>query len=275
MMSRWLRIVLTTWSFFMFFAGSPLLGLVLFPVMRLRAKSAADHRRRVTHMLHRGMWLFIRYCRWAGLIDIPGRVTLPAGIAPGQPYVLVANHPTLIDMFLLMGGLEVTCVAKGGWYKSLVLGPLLRSTDYLAGPGSGEEENEDVLGSMVAHLESGHALLVFPEGTRSRTDRLQRFRRGAVEAAIRAKVPIVPAFVSVDRPYLMKGVPFWHVPKDRARFDVEMFEPIDTTTLGPEDARRVNAELQAKYQARFARMLAERAEHPVLPSDTAERREAA
>ena len=44
---------------------------------------------------------------------------------------------------------------------------------------------------MVQHLESGHPLLVFQEGTRSLPGRLRRFRRGAVEAAVRAKVSIV------------------------------------------------------------------------------------
>src|SRR5690606_3061160 len=129
----------------------------------------------------------------------------------------------------------------------------------------GREESEDMLGTMVAHLRSGHPLLVFPEGTRSLADRLHRFRRGAVEAAVRAQVPIVALFVAVDRPFLMKGVPFWHVPQDTAHYVVEPLEIVDTRGVPVERAKALNAELQAKFQARFQRMIAERAEGAVPP----------
>jgi 1-acyl-sn-glycerol-3-phosphate acyltransferase len=124
-----------------------------------------------------------------------------------------------------------------------------------------------MLGAMVEHLEGGHPLLVFPEGTRSTQDRMHRFRRGAVEAAVRAKVPLVALFVSIDRPFLMKGVPFWKVPSDMARYSIERLEVIDTSALDASDAKQLNADLQARFHARFARMIAERAETRVLAAE--------
>lgn len=265
-MPRWLRILLTGWSFFLFFAGSPLIGIVLLPLMRVLAKDREDHRRRCTRLIGRAFRLFRGWCRLARLIDAPHEMPPLPELAPGQPYVMITNHPSLIDIFFLLGSFEgLTCVVKGSLYRSLALGPLLKQTSYLPGPRSGQEESDDTLRAMVAHLEKGHPLLVFPEGTRSPADRLHRFRRGAVEAAIRARVPIVALFVSIDRPYLMKGVPFWKVPSDMARYSIERLDVIDTSALAIADARRLNSDLQARYSARWARLLAERSAPPSLP----------
>lgn len=267
-MPRWLRVVLTAWSFFLFFAGSPLIAIFVLPVLRLVAKDREDHRRRCTRLIAWCFRNFTAYCRFTRLIEPPREMPALEGVVPGQPYVMITNHPSLIDIFFLLGMFEgLTCVAKGSWYHSLVLGPLLRQTAYLPGPGSGQDASEDMLSAMVAHLERGHPLLVFPEGTRSTQERMHRFRRGAVEAAIRARVPIVALFLAIDRPYLLKGVPFWKVPKDTARYSMELVDVIDTSAIPLADAKKVNADLQARFHARFARMLAERAEGRVLPAD--------
>lgn len=277
-MPRFLRIVLSAWCFFLFFVGSPLIGVVVLPILRLFAKDREDHRRRCTRVIGRLHRVFWWWCSASGLIS--PRPPMPAltGIAPGQPYVMITNHPSLIDVILLLASFEgLTCVVKGSWYRSLVLGPLLRQTAYLPGPGSGQEESEAspsesrLLGTMVTQLEQGHPLLVFPEGTRSLEKRLHRFRRGAVEAAVRAQVPIVALFVSLDRPFLMKGVPFWHVPADSVRYDVELLEIVDTRGIPVERAKELNAELQAKFQARFQRMLAERVASAIRPVRSEER----
>jgi 1-acyl-sn-glycerol-3-phosphate acyltransferase len=269
-MPRWLRAVVTGFAFAVFFGGSALFGAIAFPLLRLRAKDREDHRTRITYLLHRCQRVFAWFMRWMRINRAPIDVALPRGVDPKKPYVMITNHPSLIDAVFLLGWFEgLTCVTKGSWYGSFVLGPLIRQSHYLPGPGSGADDSEDMLSAMVAHLGKGHPLLVFPEGTRSQRDRLNRFRRGAVEAAIRAKVPIVPLFIDVDRPYLMKGVPFYRVPKEAAQFRVEAFDVIDTMPLTVDDAKRVNAELQARYQARFARMLAERAEDRIpLPAET-------
>lgn len=275
-MPRWLRILLTGWSFFLFFAGSPVLGIVVLPLLRLFAKDREDHRRRTTRLIGRGLRFFTAWCTFARHFEAPREIPALPALASGRPYVLIANHPSLIDLFFLLGSFDgLTCVAKGSWYKSLVLGPLLRQTHYLAGPGSGQEESEDMLGSMVAHLEHGHPLLVFPEGSRSHVDRLRRFHRGAVEAAVRARVPIIAVFLSIDRPYLMKGEPFWKVPSGTPRYALEIVDVIDTSSMAIEDAKNLNAELSARYQERFARMLAERVEGRILPPPSGEARAAA
>jgi 1-acyl-sn-glycerol-3-phosphate acyltransferase len=256
-MPRWLRILLTTWSFFLFFFGSPLLPLIVFPWVRLTSRDLDHYRTRCTHLIHKGMRLFTWTVGFYGLVRAPRDVKLPEGVDPTQPYVLISNHPSLIDIVLSLGWFDgLTCLTKGSWKHSAALGLLLRSTHYLAGPTG--DDDADVHGAIVQHLKNGHPVMIFPEGTRSLADRLHRFRRGAVEAAFQAGVPLVPMYIEVTTPYLMKGVPFWKVPARTPEYSAEFFEVIDPRTE-TRDPRTVNQALQEQYKARFARTVAARA----------------
>lgn len=245
---RFLRAGLMAMLFFFFFVGSPIIALVIFPWLRLT--SGQRFKDRSTHLLYLGMWFISRAARFLGVVDLdlPG---MPASVDRHKPYVLVSNHPTYIDMIVILGTFpELTCVTNGRWWKHWALGRLLRATNYLPGPGSGLPESDEMLDSMVSHLEAGHPLLVFPEGQRSLPDRLRRFRRGAVEAAVAANVPIVPLFMGIDQPYLTKSVPLWRPPARPLKYTFEWQEPIDPAAF-EHDGKRIQKHLEGLYEARF------------------------
>ena len=187
-----------------------------------------------------------------------------------NPNIVIANHPSLVDVILLGATLPgLTSLAKASWYRSWLLGPLLRHGKHLRGPepralgqAGAAEASEDpddapVLDRLVEHLRAGHPLLVFPEGSRSHERTMRRFRRGAIEAAIRAQVPIVPAFISVAPPMLMKHQHWYEVPPRGGRFTLEFF-PVIPTAGRELDARTLNRELKQRYEARHQQMLRER-----------------
>jgi len=250
---RWLRIALMASLFSLFFFGSPILALTLFPLLRVTSRDRAHYRQRCTVLLHHGIRLILVSARAFGVVDYE-LGPLPPSVDRSKPYVLVSNHPTFVDMIVIMGWFrELTCVTKGSWSKHWALGRLLRSTYYLPGPGSDEPGSDDMLASMVSHLKAGFPLLVFPEGHRSRTDGLLRFRRGAVEAATAAGVPIVPMFLTIDRAYLTKDVPLWRPPKQAPTYRFEYFDVIQPGDLGG-DAKKVHEHLVQQYEARFEKM---------------------
>jgi 1-acyl-sn-glycerol-3-phosphate acyltransferase len=53
-------------------------------------------------------------------------------------------------------------------------------------------ENVAMLRSAARKLQEGRSILIFPEGTRSKTDQILPFKVGALLPATLAKVPIVP-----------------------------------------------------------------------------------
>jgi 1-acyl-sn-glycerol-3-phosphate acyltransferase len=83
-------------------------------------------------------------------------------------------------------------------------------------------------------VKEGHVLGMFPEGTRSRTGKLQRGRSGAARIAIQAQVPVVPAFVSGAGPIFEKSN-YWSL-KPRTAVTVRIGRPLPSPA-DPNDSR--------------------------------------
>ena len=248
---RWLRLVLMGSLFGLFFLGSPAMALLIFPTLRLASRTIEQYRARCTTLLFHGTRFILRAARFVSVVDYEFP-PLPASIDRSKPYVMISNHPTFIDMILIMGSFaELTCVTQGSWSKHWALGRLLRSTNYLPGPGSGLPESEHMLDSMIAHLRAGFALLVFPEGHRSLPEGFRRFRRGAVEAAVGANVPMVLLYASIDQPYLTSSVSIWRPPKIAPKYSFEWLDVVEPAAFD-RDARRIHDHVVARYDERLA-----------------------
>ncbi|HEY8379472.1 MAG TPA: lysophospholipid acyltransferase family protein, partial [Nannocystis sp.] len=282
-----LRILLTGFSFLGFFSFGCLVGWLALPLLALWPGTPEQRKRRIERVvcaLYRG---FIRFLHLVRLIDYVSP-KLPPDFPHGRGYVLIANHPSLIDTLILMGlSPGLSSVVKPHWYSSWMLRVLMRYANHIPGadrkaalpPGPGAsdmspETPDDadvpaVVNRMVQHLKAGNALVIFPEASRSFERKLRRFRRGAVEAAIRAGVPIVPAFISVNPPMLMKHQPWYEVPDRRGVYRVEFF-PIIETAGKDLDPKQLNRELKAMYEARHAEMLRERDATALAPAPVAQ-----
>jgi 1-acyl-sn-glycerol-3-phosphate acyltransferase len=87
--------------------------------------------------------------------------------------------------------------------------PLLARAFRMAGFIPIDRHNkESALRSIEAgasSLRSGHSFLIFPEGTRSKTDQLLPFKKGGFRMAIKAGAPIVPVAISGGRAAMVRG----------------------------------------------------------------------
>ena len=74
-----------------------------------------------------------------------------------------------------------------------------------------ERQNRDqsmrAIEQAVAALRAGNSFLMFPEGTRSRTGELQRFKKGGFLMALKGKATIVPVAIQGTRAAMRKGSP--------------------------------------------------------------------
>ena len=247
---RFVRVLLMAVLFGVFFLGSPVIALIVLPFLALVSGDRAKDR--ATHVLHLGMKAIMRVGHALGIaeLELPRP---PAVIDLEKPYVMISNHPTFIDMIVILGTFpRLTCVTNGRWWKHWALGRLLRATHYIAGPGSGVEGEDDTntVDKIVAQLGRGHPVLIFPEGQRSHADRLRRFRRGAALAATRAGVPLVPLFLVCDPPYLTKTIPITQPPTIPPTYRFEWLTP-QLPGAREEDARALQKTIEAEYEARF------------------------
>lgn len=124
---------------------------------------------------------------------VVGREHLPP---PGQPFVLIVNHIKWHDIMVVAGTIPLTHIpywlAKSELFKP-VLGWWLRSMQAIAVKRG--QSDSAALDAAVETLKQNHIMIVFPEGHRSGTGKLQKGRGGAVRMALRAGVPIVPVAI--------------------------------------------------------------------------------
>ena len=108
---------------------------------------------------------------------------------------------------------------------------------------------KDVKSKGLARLKEGNNLLIFPEGTRSPHDDMLPFRDGAFRLAIEEGVPVLPLVVAGTRDAMAKHSFVFN----RARAEVRVLEPVDTTGMTPDQA----GALREQVKGRIARARAE------------------
>lgn len=131
-------------------------------------------------------------------------------------YVLIANHNSHLDVFLLFSILPLSHVprthpvaAREYFEKSKLL---LWAVDHLFRPiwvVRGEAE-QDALGGMRRMLDEGHNVIIFPEGTRGCPGEIGPFKSGVGRlVAEHPEVPVVPVFLCGPERALPKT---WRLP---------------------------------------------------------------
>jgi 1-acyl-sn-glycerol-3-phosphate acyltransferase len=242
------RVFATGLVFVVFGLGALFISLTMFPVLRLSTRNADVARRRIQHAMQRTFHVYIEIMRMLGIMtyDIQGVERLRE---PGR--LIVANHPTLIDVVLLVSLMpEVDCIVKRGlWRNPFLRWPVIWAS-YI--PNS---EGEELIEGCAATLERGHSLLVFPEGTRTVPGRSMRMQRGAAHIALAADAEILPVTVACDPPTLFKDNPWYRVPDRRFHMKVVVGEPVAASSFRQEGelparaARRLTQWLLAYYGA--------------------------
>ncbi len=103
-----------------------------------------------------------------------------------------------------------------------------------------------VLEGMLDRLARGFPVLIFPEGTRSPAHGLGPFQKGAFEAVVRAKVPLIQLKITVDPPTLLKGHAWYHVPDRMFDVTIEVMAIIEPAGF-PASAHRLRQEVRDRY----------------------------
>ncbi len=227
-----LRVLLTGSAFVIFFTGGALLAWLRLPLARLLRRDPMEKNRACLDKVGADFVFFHNYMRVLGLIDFDPRTSRFA--IPDGPFVMVANHPSLIDMTALQSmHHRLLVVAKHAMFKSPLVGRLLKACWHIDA-GSGDIfSGGAVIRAAEERLAAGFPVLIFPEGTRSPERGLGRFRQGAFDVAARAKVPILPVFITMDPPTLMRGVPWYVIPPHTATMRVSALPLIDTAGADP------------------------------------------
>jgi 1-acyl-sn-glycerol-3-phosphate acyltransferase len=194
-------------------------------------------RHRIAALPRKGFWRFFFF--WLGGIGVTGK--LPRGGC-----VVVANHSSHADAPVLMAALGIghaprVAAAHDYWFEK----PFRRLVCTLLAAAFPVKRNEsrgyaDLRAAAEPLLAAGHAVIVFPEGTRGDVG---KFRQGAFKLAASAGVPVVPVALC-DTTGMVSRRGFLR-PR---RVGVRIGEPMRAPTA--EEARAAVVELEAGYTVR-------------------------
>jgi 1-acyl-sn-glycerol-3-phosphate acyltransferase len=213
------------------FLVSSSIALFPFAVLTWAATVLFDRRLVVLHLFT---------CFWASLytwvnpqwpVTIEGREK----IDPDTTYVMVANHLSLLDILVLfrifrhfkwvskIENFRLPCI---GWNMTLNRYIKLRRGD--------RDSVREMMAACEQTLRSGSSIMMFPEGTRSKTGVLQPFKTGAFELALRTNLPLLPIVLSGTSDILPKK---GFVLRGRHSIRITVLDPIPSDRFHGLDAK--------------------------------------
>jgi len=127
----------------------------------------------------------------------PLRVTGTEHLDPEQPHIIVANHTSYLDGFIVTAALDLSIhfIVKGELARILPARLLLQRF----GVEFVDRRNSNKAVSDVRRIseksKAGQTIVFFPEGTFTTFPGLQPFRMGAFVTAVRTRVPVTPVAI--------------------------------------------------------------------------------
>jgi 1-acyl-sn-glycerol-3-phosphate acyltransferase len=236
----WLRLPATGLCFVVFGLAAVVTGLMVLPVIRLLSLDRRRGRRLARAVVGGGLRGFVAFMRAVGVLRYAfiGQERLGR---PGQ--VIIANHPTLIDVVFLLGFTSAaTCIVKAGLFRNLITRGAVNAAGYIP-----NAPTEEMIHAAEAALAAGETLVIFPEGTRTVPGQPMQMQRGGANVALRAASVVTPVFITCDPPTLSKNQPWYRIPPRRPTFTLRVGDDVALDAYRdlplPLASRRLNSDL--------------------------------
>lgn len=116
-----------------------------------------------------------------------------------RSYIYVANHASLFDIPAALAGVpdQIRIVYKKELEKIPIFGWGLKyGKTYISVDRSSGADALRTLDEAASKIRNGASVILFAEGTRSPDGKLQQFKRGAFNLAVKAGVPVVPLTIN-------------------------------------------------------------------------------
>ena len=240
-----------------FWAFIVVTSALLFPVAVLvwAVTAPFDRHRRVLHLFTCFWASLYTWCNPLWSVEVRGREK----VHRSETYVIVANHLSLLDILLMFRLFtHFTWVSKVENFRVPLIGWNMRLNGYIPLKRGDRESVRRMLAACEQALRDGTSVMMFPEGTRSRTGALQPFKAGAFELALATGRPLLPVLVEGTGSALPKR---GFVLQGKHDIRLTVLDPVPVETYAGLDA----AALAERTHALFAQHL------PSAPAQLPER----
>ncbi len=241
------RFVATACAFAAFGVCGLGFSLILFPLASIWPHRASKQRF-IVAIIHAFFRALVAVLVGVGVmkLDVHGARALKR--SPLHAAIVVANHPTWLDVMVLLSLTpRACCVVKSAHWSNPFFWGVMRAAEYVS--------NADPVALVEAgarQLARGYTMIIFPEGTRSPArNRMHAFSRGFARMALQSGAPILPVLMDCDPPVFTKQMRWHDVPERAFHMQVNVLEPLSADELAAHDeppalaARTVTTAIEA------------------------------
>ena len=124
------------------------------------------------------------------------------------PLIIAANHPSLWDVVMIISRIpDVACIIKAEAANNMFLGGGAKLAGFVS-----NESTHKMIRRAIEELRSGSMLLMFPEGTRTVRQPINRLTASIGIIARQAEVPVQTVFIETESAFLTKHWPLLKPP---------------------------------------------------------------
>ena len=178
--------------------------------------------------------------KWDFHINVTGAENLPKE----GPVVYIANHQSYGDALgtlkMISENHAIGYIGKDYFGKIPYFGKWVTRIRCIYIQRGNTRNSLRVIGEGVSYLKDGFSMVIFPEGTRSKTGDFGEFKAGSFKLATKAQVPIIPLSLNdgrrlyEDREYIKKGT----------KIDIIVHPPIQTAGLSRAELAEIPARVE-------------------------------
>jgi len=202
---------------------------------------------RDANLLYRIGHFLARFCfRVFGRIDVVGAECVPTF----GPIIVVSNHLSLNDPPLLVAAIPrpLYFIGKKELFGNPVFRFLMRG--FHVSPFNRSSAGIDAMRALMQNLERDRAVVIFPEGTRSPDQTLQKGMLGVVYLAMKSQAPILPVAVIGTNKF-----PLWRTPFPFKRMKASIGPPFTLPIIEGKPSRAVMNNMLDMVMGRIADQL--------------------
>ena len=148
---------------------------------------------------------------WARLVlratGVKLTVRFEAPLDPSRPYVLMANHISSADIWVLFHAVPfpIRMIAKKQLGSIPLFGWAMRVGRFIFIDRQNPVAARRSIDEAARRIKAGHSVIIFPEGTRSRDGAVGPFKKGGVHLAAASGAEIVPVAIAGTREIMPRG----------------------------------------------------------------------
>ncbi|MGR3293725.1 MAG: lysophospholipid acyltransferase family protein [Candidatus Scalindua sp.] len=182
--------------------------------------------------------------------DVKGLENIP----DDEPVIFVSNHQSLIDIKLSIAAIprNFSFISKDILFKIPILGKYMKTSGHISIRRSDERNAYGTLNEVVKKLDGGKSIIFFPEGTRSESGELGKFKRGISMVILKSGRKVIPTAIIGSSGYLPKSSILSNPEHRDIRF--RFGKPLEFPKVEKED-RELSNDVVARVRSEISKLL--------------------